>query len=232
MILASVCMRAGSKGVVNKNSRILLGRPLMEYTFDCVAGSCKVDEVSVSTDSDNIIEISKKNGIQHIFKRSKNLATDESSKWDVFKDLVLRFENKTGRNVEYLVDLDVTVPRRLSSHIDSSIELMLEKQTDVVITGYEPERNPYFNMMEVDNQGVAKLVKQTEKTIVCRQDAPIVYSLTPAVYVIKRSALFSYEHWSDAECMINPIPREFAVDIDTNLDFRIVECLMRQKEKA
>jgi len=227
MILASICMRGGSKGVVKKNSRNLLGKPLMKYTFDCVAKSCKVDEVSVSTDCNDIIDISERNGIQHIFKRKESLATDTASKWDVFKDLVLRFEKKTGKAVEYLVDLDVTVPRRLPSHIDSSVELMLENKVDVVITGYEPERNPYFNMMEIDSNGMAKLVKKSDKLIVCRQDAPVVYSLTPAVYVIKRSALFSYDHWSDAECMINPIPREYAIDIDTELDFKIIECLMK-----
>ena len=70
-------------------------------------------------------------------------------------------------------------------------------------------------------------MKKSDKLIVCRQDAPVVYSLTPAVYVIKRSALFSYDHWSDAECMINPIPREYAIDIDTELDFKIIECLMK-----
>lgn len=229
MILASVCMRGGSKGVSGKNFRDLLGRPLMEYTFDCAKGSRKIDDIAVSSDLDKILEISQANKIRHIFRRSEELSTDQASKWDVFRDLVLRFEEKTGKMVEYLVDLDVTVPRRKVEHIDSSIDMMLENSVDVVITGYDPERNPYFNMMEIVNSNTARLVKQMEGgAIVCRQDAPIVYSLTPAVYVIKRSALFAYDHWSKAKCMINPIPRECAIDIDTELDFKIVECLMNQ----
>ena len=74
---------------------------------------------------------------------------------------------------------------------------------DVVITGYDPERNPYFNMMEVRQDGFAEIVKQTEKPIVSRQDAPEVYSLTPAAYVIK-TALYKYEHWSKAKCKFIP----------------------------
>ena len=229
MILASVCMRGGSKGVVGKNSRDLLGKPLMLYTFDCAKKSTVIDEIVVSSDSDEILEIAKQSDISYVFKRNKSLSTDDASKWEVFKDLVLRFEKQTGQRVEYLVDLDVTVPRRKTEHVDTSIDMMIKNKVDVVITGYEPERNPYFNMMELNDNNTAQLVKKTDETISCRQNAPLVYSLTPAVYVIERNALFKYNHWSDAVCMINPIPRELAIDIDTELDFKIVEFLMQNE---
>lgn len=229
MILASVCMRGGSKGVIGKNSRDLLGKPLMIYTFDCVKKSQMIDEIAVSSDSDDILTIAKQNDISYLFKRCESLSTDSASKWDVFKDLVLNFEEKTEHKVKYLVDLDVTVPRRKTEHIDTSIDMMIKNDIDVVITGYEPERNPYFNMMEINEDNTASLVKKTKETISCRQNAPLVYSLTPAVYVIKRDTLFKYDHWSDAKCMINPIPREYAIDIDTELDFKIVESLMHNE---
>ncbi len=230
MILASVCMRGGSKGVAGKNSRDLLGKPLMTYTFNCAKKSKMIDQIAVSSDLDEILNIAKQNEIIHLFKRCESLSTDEASKWEVFKDLVKNFEKKTARKVKYLVDLDVTVPRRKTEHIDTSINMMAENNIDVVITGYEPERNPYFNMMELNGDNTASLVKKTKETISCRQNAPLVYSLTPAVYVIKRDALFNYDHWSDAVCMINPIPREYAIDIDTELDFKIVESLMRDEK--
>ena len=229
MILASICMRGGSKGVPKKNIRPMLGKPLMVYTFDCAKKSKKIDQIAVSSDNKEILNMASKNGIGNIFKRSNDLSSDSASKWDVFKDLVLRFEKKTNITVDYLVDLDVTVPRRKVEHIDSSIDMMVKNNVDVVITGYEPERNPYFNMMEMGEDDMATLVKKLNKPIVCRQDAPIVYSLTPAVYVIKRDVLFNYQHWSEATCMINPIPREFAIDIDTEIDFEFVEYLMRKE---
>lgn len=231
MILASVCMRGGSKGVVGKNTRDLLGRPLMLYTFDCAKKSNLINEIAVSTDSDEILHIAKQSNIDCVFRRNENLATDDASKWEVFKDLVLRYEDQTRQRIKYLVDLDVTVPRRKVQHIDSSIDMMINNDVDVVITGYEPERNPYFNMMELNDDNTAQLVKKTDKIISCRQNAPLVYSLTPAVYVIKRNALFEYSHWADAVCMINPIPREFAIDIDTELDFQLVEYLMQNEQK-
>jgi len=91
---------------------------------------------------------------------------------------------------------------------------------DVVITAYEPERNPYFNMMEINENGYAQIVKQTAQPIARRQDAPAVYSLCPAAYVIKRESLFKYSHWSQAKCKLHIIPREHATDIDTEFDFK------------
>ena len=227
MILASICMRAGSKGVKGKNLLTILGRPIMEYTIDCAFESRLIDEISVSSDSDEILRLARDNKIKNLFKRQDSLATDNASKWDVFRDLVLRFEKQEDKKVSYLVDLDVTVPRRKVEHIDTTIEMMIKNQIDVVITGYEPERNPYFNMMEINENKIASIVKKTSSSIASRQDAPPVYALSPAVYVIKRNALFEYDHWSEAACMINPIPREYALDIDTELDLKIIECLMR-----
>jgi N-acylneuraminate cytidylyltransferase/CMP-N,N'-diacetyllegionaminic acid synthase len=107
--------------------------------------------------------------------------------------------------------------------------MLVESDAEVVITGYEPERNPYFNMMELNAEGWATIVKKSETPIVCRQDAPKVYSLSPAVYAIRREALFGCEHWSEARCRIYEIPREYAIDIDTPYDFELIECLMKKE---
>jgi N-acylneuraminate cytidylyltransferase/CMP-N,N'-diacetyllegionaminic acid synthase len=121
------------------------------------------------------------------------------------------------------------VPLKTAADIDGAIKLALDNpETDVVITGYEPERNPYFNMMEEGEDGYVSIVKRPLKPIVRRQDAPVVYSLTPAAYVVKKSALYDYSHWSQAKCRIFPMPRKRAVDIDTEVDFKIVEYLMNE----
>lgn len=164
--------------------------------------------------------------------RPSELASDTASKWPVFIHAVETYEKLTGNTVDYLVDLDVTVPLKTAADIDGAIQTALnDDAVDVVITGYEPERNPYFNMMEVREDGYATIVKQSENPIVRRQDAPAVYSLTPAAYVVKRSALYAYEHWSKAQCKIYVIPRERAIDIDTIIDFEIVEFLMARRNE-
>jgi len=227
MVLATICCRGGSKGVPGKNIRGLKGKPLIAYTIEAAKASSLINDVIISTDDAQIAEIAKQYGAKVPFMRPADLASDTASKWPVFIHAVEEYENITGNVVDYLVDLDVTVPLKTAEDIDGAITKAINHpEVDVVITGYEPERNPYFNMMEVNKDGYAEIVKKGERPIVRRQDAPEVYSLTPAAYVVKKSALYEFEHWSKAKCMIHPIPRERAVDIDTEIDFKIVEFLM------
>ena len=232
MILATICCRGGSKGVPGKNIRPLLQKPLIAYTIEAAKLSRYIEDLIISTDDLQIADIAKEYGAAVPFMRPANLASDTASKWLVFIHAVETFEKLTGKIVDYLVDLDVTVPLKSSEDIDGAIQMAIQNpEVDVVITGYEPERNPYFNMMEVDSNGYAEIVKKTASPIVRRQDAPLVYSLTPAAYVVKKSALYDFEHWSKAKCKIFPIPRNRAIDIDTELDFKIVEFLMKNNNE-
>ncbi len=230
MILATICCRGGSKGVPDKNIKLLNGIPLIVHTIQQSQRSNLIQDLIISTDDDRIAQIALEAGAKVPFKRPSELASDTSSKWPVFIHALEFYEREYGVQVDYLVDLDVTVPLKTSLDIDGAIQMALNHpETEVVITGYEPERNPYFNMMEVRPDGLAEIVKKSEKPIVRRQDAPEVYSLTPAAFVIKKSALYNYPHWSKAPCRIYPMPRERAIDIDSTLDFELVEFLMNKK---
>ena len=125
-VLAVIPARSGSKGLPGKNIKELCGKPLIHYTIKQALESELFNKVVVSSDSDEILEIAKQSDISYVFKRNKSLSTDDASKWEVFKDLVLRFEKQTGQRVEYLVDLDVTVPRRKTEHVDTSIDMMIK----------------------------------------------------------------------------------------------------------
>lgn len=214
-----------------KNIRNLKGKPLLAYTVETALASKLLDDVIVSTDSDVIANEAKLAGITTIIMRPADLASDTASKWPVFIHALETYEKLTGREVEYLVDMDVTVPLKTTEDIDGAITTAsCNAEAGVIITGYEPERNPYFNMMELDSEGFAHIVKQPVTPIVRRQDAPAVYSLSPAAYVIKKQTLYSVNHWSQAVCKIHPIPRERAIDIDTETDFKLVEFLMDYRD--
>jgi CMP-N,N'-diacetyllegionaminic acid synthase len=230
MILGTICCRGGSKGVLGKNTRLLNGLPLLTYTINSAQQSKYLNNLIVSSDSQEILDIANSNGVAITFVRPDDLSTDTASKWPVFIHAVENYEKLTGETVSYIVDMDVTVPLKTTQDIDNAILLALQShEIDVVITGYEPERNPYFNMMEINDFGFAEMVKKTPSPIVRRQDAPKVFSLTPAAYVIKKEALYQYQHWSEAKSMISEMPRERSIDIDTELDFKLIEFLMNEK---
>ena len=224
--VGAICARGGSKGVPRKNLRPLAGKPLIVHAIQCAKACSALRRVVVSTDDHAIANISREHGAEVPFIRPAHLALDDTSKWPVFQHLVLALEHATGERVDVLVDLDAGVPLRKPSDVDECVNQLLSGSSDVVATAYEADRNPYFNMVELKAGDFAKIVKSPEVPIVCRQAAPPVYSLSPAVYAIRRDTLWKYSHWSEARLQIYRLPRERAIDIDSELDFRLAEFLM------
>jgi CMP-N,N'-diacetyllegionaminic acid synthase len=229
-VIGSICARGGSKGVPRKNLRSLYGKPLIVHTIECARLCPQLDRVVVSTDDNEIADVARQNGADVPFMRPAHLAQDDSSKWDVFRHLVDALESQDGRRIDVLVDLDTGVPLRRPEDISTCVTMLLEGDADVVVTAYEPERNPYFNMVEIGMDGYVHISKPLQSPITRRQAAPKVYGLSPAVYAIRRDALWQFEHWALSKMMISPLPRERAVDIDTEVDFRFVEFLMERRD--
>lgn len=230
MIVGAICARGGSKGVPRKNLRPLGGQPLIAHTIDCAKACPELQRVVVSTDDPEIADVARRQGADVPFLRPEHLARDETSKWDVFRHLVRTLEEMMGRRVEILVDLDTGVPLRQPADVAGCVRRLQDGDAEVVVTAYPPDRNPYFNMVEVGPDGYARISKPTAEPITGRQAAPLVYSLSPAVYAIRRNALWAHDHWSRTRLAIHPIPRERAVDIDTEIDFQFVEFLRARRE--
>lgn len=226
-IVGSICGRGGSKGVTRKNIRPLNGKPLIYYTIECARSCPELDRTIISTDDKEFAQIARQYGAEVPFLRPAHLAQDTSSKWDVFRHIVETLESTDERRVDILVDLDTGVPLRKPEDITKCINTILaDDAVDVVVTAYVPDRNPYFNMVEVDIDGFARVSKPQKNAITRRQDAPQVYGLSPAVYAIRRDALWKYDHWAHSKMKICLMPHDRAIDIDTELDFRFVELLM------
>ncbi len=225
-IVGSICARGGSKGISRKNIRPLNGKPLISYTIECARACPDLDRTVISTDDEEFAQIARQYGADVPFMRPAHLAQDTSSKWDVFRHLVETLEAIDQRHVDVLVDLDTGVPLRQPQDVSMCINTLLGSDADVVVTAYVPDRNPYFNMVEVDAEGYARVSKPLSAPITRRQAAPNVYGLSPAAYAIRRDALWKYDHWALSKIKICLLPHERAVDIDTELDFRFVEFLM------
>ena len=217
MILGTICARGGSKGIPGKNNKHLHGQRLIGYTIE-LAKKYPFDKLIVSTDSEEIADYARAWHVE-VQIRPPHLATDESSKWDVFRYLA------ETNPCETLVDLDTGCPFRNYQDISRTIQKL--KDYDVVFTAYESERNPYFNMVEeFPTWGIYHVVCD-DKAITRRQDAPKVYSLSPSVVAIKREVLFKVNHWSESLLGILEVPRSRGFDIDTMDDWNYAEWRMR-----
>jgi CMP-N,N'-diacetyllegionaminic acid synthase len=226
--IATICARGGSVGVPGKNIRTLLGKPLIAYTIEQALACGDIDHVYVSTDSPVIAEIARTFGARVPFVRPAELATHTAPKLPVIRHLVENVE-KSGVRVTRIVDLDPTSPLRDPSDIAACLAL-LDERTDVVITGYESEKNPYFNMVEARADGGVGLVKNPSGEITARQSAPKVYSMNASIYVWHRRTL-SKGLW-DGFARLHIMPRARSIDVDSELDFKLVELLMKEKQGA
>lgn len=226
MRLFSICARGGSTGVPGKNIRMLHGKPLIAWTIEQALGSGLADTVVVSTDSEEIASVARTCGAEVPFIRPARLATAEAAKLPVILHLVQWLEER-GNRIDTIVDLDPTSPLREIADIEACVQL-LDEQTDVVITGYLSDKNPYFNMVERKPDGFFERVCPPAAEVVGRQLAPQVYAMNASIYAWHRRSL-SPSLWAHRRIRLHEMPRERSVDIDHEIDFEIVELLMRRR---
>ena len=228
-ILCTICARGGSKGVKNKNIKILGIKPLIAYTIEQAKASGLFEHIVISTDSDDIANISKEYGAEVFFKRSAEMASDTAGKLDVIRDAFMRSEEYYGRKFDYLIDLDATAPLRNIDDILNSFNQFLENNNDNLITAMPSRRSPYFNLVEVDNNGKVYLSKTLDELIVRRQDAPKSYDMNASIYIWKRDVILNENILFLKNTGLYIMPEERSIDIDTELDYKFVEFLMKVK---
>ena len=224
MNIISICARGGSTGVPGKNIRPLLGKPLIVWTIEQALACRSIGYVYVSTDSEEIAATARAAGARAPFLRPAELATATAAKIPVIQHLA-DWVAKAGVPFDRIVDLDPTSPLRDVADIEACLE-MLDDATDVVITGYESEKNPYFNMVEFQADGKVGLVKPGVG-VVARQQAPKVYAMNASIYVWHRDTL-TKGLWN-GRTRLYVMPRERSIDIDSPIDFALVEMLMNEK---
>jgi len=227
VIIGVIPARGGSKGIPNKNIRPLLGKPLIEYSIKTGLECSSLDHLIVTTDSHEIARISVECGADVPFMRPPELASDEAPMLPVLQHAITASENYYKKTVDVLVLLDPTGPLRIVDDVEGCLNLFLESDCDAVISGNQPHRSPYFNMVCPDNGYVTLAIRPSEP-IGRRQDSPKVYDLNTVVWVYSRKALMEEKARIPKRTLLYLIPSERAVDIDTELDFKVLEYLMEQ----
>lgn len=228
-ILATICARGGSQGVKNKNIRSLQGKPLIAYSIEQLIKWGKADDIVCSTDSDIIAEVAKKFGAQIPFKRPDYLATSEASKIPVIKHALEFMELKNNTKYDVVVDLDPTAPLRKIEFIQEAFNLLVENNLNTVFSVCLARKNPYFNMVELDEKNVPRISKPLDSRVVRRQDAKAVYEANASIYIYDAEFLRTTDNKLFTEqTMIYEMPEEYSIDIDREIDFKYIEFLLKE----
>lgn len=227
-ILCTICARGGSKGVKNKNIKPINNKPLIAYTIEQAKESKLFDHIVISTDSDDIANIAKEYGAEVFFKRDERMASDTAGKLDVIKDAFVKSEEYYNEKYDYLIDLDATAPLRNVDDIINSFNQFLENNNGNLITAMPSRRSPYFNLVEVDQNGKVNLSKKLDNSIGRRQDAPKSYDMNASIYIWKRDIILDKKSLFLDNTGLYIMPENRSIDIDTELDYKFVEFLMKE----
>ena len=228
-ILCTICARGGSKGVKNKNIKQINGKPLIAYTIEQAKESKLFEHIVISTDSDDIANIAKEYSAEVFFKRNVEMSSDTAGKLDVIRDAFVRSEEYYGEKFDYLMDLDATAPLRVVDDIRNSFQQFLDNDNDNLITAMPSRRSPYFNLVEVDKDGKVYLSKKLDDTVVRRQDAPKSYDMNASIYIWKRDIILNRKSIFLEKTGLYIMPENRSIDIDSELDYKFVEFLMKEK---
>lgn len=229
-LLALIPARSGSKGLPNKNVLNCAGKPLIEWTIAAAHGAVEIDEIIVSTDSENIAAVSANAGASVPFIRPASLAADNSSMLDVIKHAWENHLDSNGRYFDYVVLLQPTSPLRSSTHISEAIRLYFRsrRSDEDTLASVHPVNSKYGWLMErVGTGGYIEFCRDVRQENPQRQELPSFFLPNGAIFVIKGDNIAGGIYHSSTLSYVMD-PRD-SIDIDTQEDFRLAEETLRSR---
>ena len=212
-----------------KNIRMIAGKPLIAHTIEQAQKSGLFTAIGLSSDDHDILETARSFGVNYLVERPPHLASDSAPKLPAIRHCVESMESHIGR-ATIIVDLDPTSPLRSLSDITGALQMLQTTHCPNVITGCRSRRSPYFNLVELTPAGEVTLAKQTQPPIRRRQDAPATFDMNASIYVWQRDELFECDDVVRQGTRLFEMPESRSHDIDSELDFQIVELLLKAQQ--
>jgi|TARA_B100001964_G_scaffold232221_1_gene287771 CMP-N-acetylneuraminic acid synthetase len=223
-----ICARKGSKGIKHKNLRKIGSQHLFAHSIKIAKKIKNIFKIYVSSDSKKILNISKRMDV-NVIKRSKKLSGDKISEILVWKDAINFFKKEHKFLPKILIVLPPTSPLRNLRDVNASIKKFKTKNYNIILMGYKSNHNPFFNMLAKNKNGYYN--KLFSKKIYRRQDAPALYNISTACYVIDVKYLLITNDILKSKVGMVTIPRKRSIDIDDNLDLFFARKIYESKQK-
>ena len=221
--LAIIPARSGSKGLKDKNIKLLNGLPLIAYSIQAALKSGKFSHVMVSTDSPLYAKIAIDHGAEVPFLRDATSASDSASSWDVVREVLGKYR-ELGMEFETVTLLQPTSPLRTSEDIVKAFDLYQEKGATAVVSVCEPEHSPLWCNTLSESLCMDHFLDHISNRP--RQQLNTYYRLNGSIYIVDVALISAGNNIYDANSYAYIMPNERSVDIDTELDFLIAETVI------
>lgn len=223
--IAIVTARSGSKGLKDKNIKMLEGKPLMAYTIEAALASGKFECVHVSTDSEEYATIARKYGADVPFLRDAMLATDSADTWDALRAVMKKY-TELGKKFDTVTLLQPTSPLRDANDISRAFQIFQEKKADSVISVCEMDHSPKISNTLNKEGSMHGFIDMS--AIGRRQNLDIYYRLNGAIYIQKTELLMNKQNLYGSNSYAYVMSKTHSIDIDDAFDFMVAEAAMRQ----
>lgn len=215
--------RGGSKGIPRKNIKELCGRPLIQYSIELARAFAPDSHIIVSTDDDEIRDVASRTGLPVPYMRPAELGGDRVGSREVILD-AMDWADRQGIGYDCVVLLQPTSPMRVPADVSGALALY-RPDVDMVVSVTEAACNPYYDCFETQPDGTLH-VSKGDGAYTRRQDAPKAWQYNGAVYVINPASIRRMTLGEFPRRIPYEMPRSRSVDLDTPLDWTIVESLM------
>jgi len=232
-VLALIPARGGSKSIPRKNIADFAGHPLIAYSIAAAQASSVITRVIVSTDNDEIAEVSRRYGAEIPFVRPDEHAQDDTPDLPVFRHALEWLAENEDYHPEVVVQLRPTSPFRHLWHIDQAVQRLLENpQADSVRTVIIPFQNP-FKMWAIKPDGFMHPLVETEHQEAYnmpRQLLPEVYWQTGYVDAARATTILDKDSMTGDHILPLLIDPGDWIDIDSLDDWQRAERLFKSGE--
>lgn len=218
--LAVILARGKSKRLPRKNILDLSDKPLIAWSIEAGLKSKYIDKLVVSSDDEEILEISNKFGSDTL-KRPDKLAGDTSTSLDAIKHSITIFQR-----YDYVMLLQPTSPLRNDKHIDEAIELLEQKDADAVISVCEMSHSPLWCSTLDDSLSMTGFLKD-EVLNKQSQDLEKFYRLNGAIYLCNTEKLLKENSFFLKDNIFAYVmDKKSSIDIDEQIDFELASLYM------
>ncbi|WCT55362.1 acylneuraminate cytidylyltransferase family protein [Paenibacillus kyungheensis] len=228
--LAIIPARGGSKGLPDKNIRLLNHKPLIQYSIEAALKSTCITEVIVTTDSPRIAEVARDAGATVPFLRPEELSTDEAKSIDVLEHAVDFCEQQLKQYYPYIMLLQPTSPLRQVQDIEQAFATFLQYEADSLQSVTLSSSHPYL-LRELQDEQLVPYLKHQDSHL-RRQDLQDVYALNGAIYIMKRDLLCIDHSLVGARNYGYIMPEERSIDIDTDFDLKLAQFMLTTNDRS
>jgi N-acylneuraminate cytidylyltransferase len=230
--LAVVQARGGSKGLPRKNLRLLRGHPLIAYSIASGLAARSVTRLLVTTDDEEIAEVSRAYGAEVPYLRPAELALDDTPDFPVFEHALAWLAKHESYHPEVVVQLRPTTPLRPRGMIDEASRILAADPAADCVRGVTlPKQTPYKMWRDGEDGCLAPLLDTSfpEPYNMPRQKLPPAYWQTGHVDVIRTPTILQKQSLTGTRVRPIMIDGNYCVDIDTLVDFDLAERAIEQK---